>query len=72
MVECMSGVILPFTVVLDDGSELAPSWTLDAALETARIAEKGAGGRKAVRITRGVETILEGEALRHALEQTPC
>jgi len=65
----MSEQILPFTVVLDDSSQIGPSWTLDNALDVARGCEKGAGGRKVIRITRGTEIVLEGDALRGRLDE---
>jgi hypothetical protein len=60
----IGGTILPFTVVLDNGT-IGPAWTLDVALEVAREAE--GAGRRAVRITRGAKTILDGEDLRARL-----
>lgn len=62
----MSGTRIPFIVETDSGPLSDPAWTLDMAVQSARDAETA--GSRASRIRRGIEIVLEGDALRKALE----
>ena len=65
----MSSTIIAFTLELVDGSKIGPHWTLDAAVESARQVEAAPGGRKARRICRGADIVMEGDLLRQKLSE---
>ena len=55
-----------FEVQFCDGSRHGPFLCLEVALEGARQFEAGSG-KRAVRISKGIETVLEGAALRRLM-----
>ena len=58
--------IEPYVIDFEDGN-VGPCWSLDGAIEVAR--EAGSAGRKAVRIRRATEVVLEGAPLRRELDR---
>jgi len=60
----MTRTVLAYYIEIDNG-RIGPAWTLEGALEQARDAETG--GRTAIRIVQGADTVLEGDELRKRL-----